>query len=88
MPFSRLGQWQPGFHQLAFEDRIVVRCWPDSSMRGVAMSAMKQWVVLPCVALFACTALGQTNTPNNPTWWNEYQYLSLHSANGNAAGVR
>jgi hypothetical protein len=52
------------------------------------MSAMKQWVVLPCVALFACTALGQTNTPNNPTWWNEYQYLSLHSANGNAAGVR
>ncbi|HKT23987.1 MAG TPA: sialidase family protein [Terriglobales bacterium] len=48
------------------------------------MSAMKHWAVLPCVALFAFAAMGQTNTPNNPTWWNKYQYLSTHSANGNA----
>ena len=48
------------------------------------MSALKRWAVLPCAALFACAALGQTNTPNNPTWWNKYQYLSAHSANGNA----
>lgn len=48
------------------------------------MSALKRWAVLPCAALFACCALGQTNTPNNPTWWNKYQYLSAHSANGNA----
>jgi hypothetical protein len=48
------------------------------------MSALTRWAVLPCAALFACAALGQTNTPNNPTWWNKYQYLSTHSANGNA----
>ena len=30
--------------------------------------------------LFSATA--QTNTPNNPTWWNKYQYLSTHGASG------
>ena len=48
------------------------------------MSAIKHLMVLFCVVLFACTAVGQTNTPNNPTWWNKYQYLSTHSVNGNA----
>ena len=48
------------------------------------MSAFRLWAVLPGVVLFACAAMGQTNTPNNPTWWNKYQYLSTHSPNGNA----
>ena len=47
------------------------------------MSALKPWTVLLSVVLFACAAIGQTNTPNNPTWWNKYQYLLTHSANGN-----
>ena len=48
------------------------------------MTAMKHWAVFACVALFAFAAMGQTNSPNYPTWWNKYQYLSTHSANGNA----
>jgi len=48
------------------------------------MSALKRQTVLIPVVLFAIAAMSQSNTPNNPTWWNKYQYLSTHSANGNA----
>jgi hypothetical protein len=48
------------------------------------MNAWKRQTILVCIVLFAFAAMGQTNTPNNPTWWNKYQYLSTHSANGNA----
>src|SRR5690242_12147798 len=30
--------------------------------------------------LLGCTALAQTNTQNNPSWWNKYQYLAAHAA--------
>lgn len=48
------------------------------------MRALNRLTVLGFVLLFAFTAMSQTNTPNNPTWWNKYQYLSTHSPNGNA----
>ena len=32
------------------------------------------------VLLFGCTAFCQTNNPNNPSWWNKYQYLASHTA--------
>lgn len=48
------------------------------------MRALNPLAVLICVCLLAFAGLAQTNTPNNPTWWNKYQYLSMHSANGNA----
>lgn len=48
------------------------------------MNALKQTAVWAPLLLFGFGALAQTNTPNNPTWWNKYQYLSTHAANGNA----
>ncbi|HVH88279.1 MAG TPA: sialidase family protein [Terriglobales bacterium] len=48
------------------------------------MSAWQQRAVLTSFLLFAFAGKSQTNTPNNPTWWNKYQYLSAHVANGNA----
>jgi len=40
------------------------------------------------ILLFGCTAFAQTNNPNNPSWWNKYQYLAAHAASpssGNTA---
>jgi hypothetical protein len=51
------------------------------------MSGPKACAVLSSIVLFAFAAIGQTNTPNNPTWWNKYQYLSTHSASGNAGAT-
>src|SRR5690349_4171585 len=68
--------------------RTAAKLWfdaaPDSSIPGVSMSALTRWAVLLGMVLVACGAMSQTNTPNNPTWWNKYQYLSTHSPNGNA----
>jgi hypothetical protein len=49
------------------------------------MSPITRSLVLASMFLFALGMLAQTNSPNNPTWWNKYQYLSTHPAGGNAA---
>ncbi|MFL6438421.1 MAG: hypothetical protein ACJ71Q_12635 [Terriglobales bacterium] len=50
------------------------------------MSSIKRNLALAWMLLFALGMLAQTNSPNNPTWWNKYQYLSTHPAGSNAAG--
>jgi hypothetical protein len=61
--------------------------WSDAAARnipgGVFMSSAKRHLALASVVLFACSAIAQTNTSNNPTWWNKYQYLSKHGATSN-----
>src|SRR5690349_13913518 len=34
--------------------------------------------------LASVSAFAQNNTPDKPSWWNKYQYLSTHAANPNA----
>ena len=41
-------------------------------------------LALLCLFAFSAVAAAQTNNPNNPSWWNKYQYLSSHAAAGNA----
>jgi hypothetical protein len=50
------------------------------------MSFLTRSAVFALFLLFALGVNSQTNTPNNPTWWNKYQYLSSHAASSNAAG--
>ena len=50
------------------------------------MSFLKRSSVLALLLLLTFGANAQTNTPDKPTWWNKYQYLSGHAANSNAAG--
>ena len=47
------------------------------------MNALKRSAILAPLFLSALAGQAQTNTPSNPTWWNKYQYLSAHGANGN-----
>lgn len=37
--------------------------------------------------LIAFSAAAQTNTPNNPSWWNKYQYLSTHPSSAGGVGA-
>src|SRR5690349_15955078 len=32
------------------------------------------------ILLLGYFAMAQTNSPNNPSWWNKYQYLASHTA--------
>lgn len=48
------------------------------------MNALKRSMFWAPLLLFGLAGHAQTNTPNNPTWWNKYQYLSTHAANANA----
>ena len=44
--------------------------------------------LFPLIALLISTsALGQNNTPDKPSWWNKYQYLSTHPASPNAGST-
>lgn len=47
----------------------------SQAMRNISFAVM---------LLFGYVAFAQRNTPNNPTWWSKYQYLSTHAASGNA----
>jgi hypothetical protein len=49
------------------------------------MSLIQRTLALMSMLLFAFGAAAQSNTPNNPSWWNKYQYLSTHTATGNGA---
>src|SRR5690349_6567694 len=40
--------------------------------------------LFPVLMLASLNLFGQTNTPDKPSWWNKYQYLSTHAANPNA----
>lgn len=48
--------------------------------------SMARNLSLAFLLLFAGVSVAQSNTPNNPTWWSKYQYLSTHAAGANAAG--
>ena len=43
---------------------------------------------LAFVLLVAFSAAAQTDTSNNPTWWNKYQYLSSHPASANGGSAK
>ena len=44
------------------------------------MSSVVRKLSVTALLLVACGLVAQTNTQNNPTWWNKYQYLSKHAA--------
>ena len=50
------------------------------------MSFLTRGAVLASLLLFVIGLNAQTNAPNNPTWWNKYQYLSSHAPSSNAQG--
>jgi len=50
------------------------------------MSTTRRDITLAFALLFAGAAFAQSNTPNNPTWWSKYQYLSTHAAGANSGG--
>jgi hypothetical protein len=43
------------------------------------MNAVKSTATLALLFLLTLAAAAQTSSPNNPTWWNKYQYLSTHA---------
>ena len=45
--------------------------------------------LFPLLILFSSfSAFGQNNTPDKPSWWNKYQYLSTHPASPNAGSIK
>ena len=49
------------------------------------MNSASRTVLASIAALAFTTAVtAQTNSPNNPTWWNKYQQLLQHGSGGNA----
>jgi hypothetical protein len=48
------------------------------------MNAVKSTATLALLFLFTLAAAAQTSSPNNPTWWNKYQYLSTHASRPDA----
>src|SRR5579871_6508838 len=44
---------------------------------------MKFPALLLAALMISSVAMAQTNTPNNPTWWNKYQTLSSNGPSGN-----
>src|SRR5437588_13016512 len=48
------------------------------------MSSLRTTLFMGLMLVASTIALAQTNTPDNPSWWNKYQYLSTHAASPNA----
>jgi hypothetical protein len=65
---------------------VVVICSGSQVwLEEFAMNLLKHSFSLGSLLLLAFTASAQTNTPNNPSWWNKYQYLASHADKGTAA---
>jgi len=47
-------------------------------------SASRTVLALIAALVFTTAVPAQTNSPNNPTWWNKYQQLLRHGLGGNA----
>src|SRR5579863_6303756 len=62
---------------LTFRRRFLLQ---EISMR----SASRTVLALIAALAFATAVTAQTNSPNNPTWWNKYQQLLRHGSGGNA----